>query len=385
MGCARKRPKLMRITVLPAGLFFFLVVFVGGCAPSANLPPRRPDAVPIQVATAVRKTVPVNLRAIGNVEAYSTVSIRARVDGELTGVYFKEGDDVTKGQLLFTLDPRPFRAALDQAKSNLAKDAAQLENAEAEAARSAALLQRGIVSKEQNDLAQTTAEATRSAEQADQAAVENATLQLSYCEIRSPIDGRTGSLLVHTGNLVQASLSSTLVVINQISPIYVDFSVPEQDLSEIREQMAAGKLSVLATAPDDPRAKSAGGTVSFIDNAVDSTTGTVKIKGTFPSRERRLWPGQFVDVELTLTEQRDALLVPSQAVQTGQSGQFVFVVKPDMTVETRPVVSRRTYEGDAVIDQGLESGDTVVTDGQLRLVAGAKVQIKKERSPTRPS
>ncbi len=356
-----------------------LAALAAACDSTQAARPRQREAVPVQVAAVVRKTVPVSLRAIGNVEARSTVSIRTRVDGELTAVLFKEGDEVRAGQLLFTIDPRPYRAALDQAKSNLAKDRAILKNAEAEAARAAALFQRGIVSKEQNDLAQAGAESAGSTVRADEAAVENATLNLGFCEIRSPITGRTGSLLVHAGNLVKGNDQSPLVIINEISPISVLFSVPEQTLSEIQSRLAARRIAVQAFAPNQP-APLASGVLTFTDNAIDATTGTVKIKASFENREHRLWPGQFVNVEVRLSEDANALVVPSQAIQSGQAGQFVFLVRPDMTVEARNVVSNRQYEGEAVVETGLEPGDRVVTDGQLRLAAGTRVRIATEKA-----
>ncbi len=364
------------LPVLAATLL--LLTACSGAGPSAEERPRQAE-VPVVVATAVARTVPVELHAIGTVEAYSSVQVKAQVGGELTSVLFNEGDDVRKGQTLFTIDPRPYQAMLDQARSNLAKDAAQARNAEAEGARTAALFQRGIVSREQNDQAQAAAEAARSAAAADQAAVENASLQLSYCTITSPIDGRAGSLLVHAGNLVKPN-DVPLVVINQIRPIYIDFSLPEQELGAVRRYMAARRLAVQATIPNETGAP-VGGTLSFIDNAVDPATGTVKVKGTFANGDRRLWPGQFVDVNLTLAEQRNAILVPSQALQTGQNGQFVFLVRPNRTVEVRPIVSPRTWDGDAVVAKGLEAGDLVVTDGQLRLAPGAKVNIRGSGTP----
>jgi multidrug efflux system membrane fusion protein len=361
------------------------------------------EAVPVTVATVVQKNIPVQVRVIGTVEAYSTVSIKAQINGPVTKVYFKEGQDVKKGDLLFTIDPRPFEAALKQAEANLARDTAQVQqaeanlakdmaqakNAEVEAQRYAELIKKEVVSKEEYDQRRTNADAfqaairadqaavdnAKAAVRADQAAVDNAKIQLGYCSIRSPIDGRTGSILVHEGNLVKANDTPALLVINQMTPIYVAFSVPEQQLSEIKKYTAAGKLDVEAIIPNDEK-HPAQGVITFIDNAVDSATGTIRLKGTFANHERRLWPGQFVNVVLTLTTQPNAIVIPSQAVQTGQQGPFVFVVKPDLTVESRPIAVGRTVDGETVIEKGLPAGEKVVTDGQLRLVPGAKVEIK---------
>ncbi|MCG3163761.1 MAG: Multidrug resistance protein MdtA [Acidobacteria bacterium] len=359
------------------------------------------EAAPVAVATVSEETVPIEVRAIGNVEAYSTVSVKALIGGELTQVYFKEGQDVKKGEMLFTIDPRPLEAALKQAEANLdrdtaqmkqaqanvARDTAQAKNAEVESRRYAELMEAGVATREQADQSRTNAEALAATVRADQAAVAsfeeamradnaaiaNAKLQLGYCSISSPIDGRTGSLMVHQGNVVKAN-DVPLVTINQVNPIYVTFSVPEKELSEIRKYRAMGKLKVEAVIANDEQ-HPAEGALSFVDNTVDNTTGTIRLKATFDNKERKLWPGQFVNVSLTLTSQPNAVVAPTQAVQTGQSGQYVFVVKPDLTVEARPVVVGRALDGKTVIEQGLQPGEKVVIDGQLRLTPGAKVQM----------
>ncbi|HJY85434.1 MAG TPA: efflux RND transporter periplasmic adaptor subunit [Candidatus Acidoferrales bacterium] len=331
--------------------------------------------VPVLVARVVEKTVPVEVRAIGTAEAYSTVSIKAQVSGEVTQVHFREGQDVRKGQLLFTIDRRPFDAALHQAEANLARDQTQEALAEVQARRYTKLFQEGVSAKEQADQMQANADALKAAVLADKAAVEYAKLQLEYCSIYSPMDGRTGSLMVHAGNLVKANDVPVLVVINQITPIYVNFSPPEDVLPQVKKYMALGRLRVEAFPPDDPRHPGVG-YLSFVDNAVDNATGTVRLKGTFENTDHRLWPGEFVNVVLTVAEQPNALLVPSQAVQTGQGGQFVFVVKSDQTVESRPVVVSRILEGNAIVDRGVRLGEVVVTDGQVGLVPGARVEIK---------
>jgi multidrug efflux system membrane fusion protein len=335
-----------------------------------------PDySAPVTIAKATLATVPIQVHAIGNVEAYSTISVKAQVAARVEKAYFTEGQDVRKGDLLFTLDRRPYDTALQQAEANLAKDQAQLENAKAEAERYTMLFQEGIVSKEQYDSMRTNADGVAASVRADRAAIDKAKIDLSYCTIEAPIDGRTGALLVHPGNLVKDN-DATLVVLNQIHPIYVTFSVPEQHLADIKRYRAEGPLKVEAIIPNQEQ-NPAQGVLTFIDNAVDSTTGTIKLKGTFENPDNRLWPGQFVNVALTLRTQPNAIVVPSQAVQTGQAGQYVFVVKPDMTAEYRPVVVASGVGGETVIQKGLEAGETIVTDGQLRVVPGMKVAARK--------
>jgi len=332
-------------------------------------------AVPVLAATASRMDVPVEVRAVGNVEAYSVVSVKSRVAGEVIKVNFKEGEDVRKGELLFVIDPRPLKAQLRQAEANLAKDKIDLENAKEDVVRYKELLGRGIVAKRDYDQFKTTADALRETVKADSAAVENIRVQLGYTSIYSPIDGRTGNLNVDMGNIVKENDTPYMVVINQVTPIYVTFSVPEQYIPEIRKYSAQGKLKVEAYIQGDLGGPEEG-ELTFIDNQVDSTTGTIKLKGTFANREKRLWPGQFVDTALTLATRPGVTVVPSQAVQTGQSGQYVFVIKPDMTVEQRAVAVGSAYRELSVVDKGLSPAERVVTDGQLRLVQGTKVEIK---------
>jgi len=358
-----------------------LAVGLGGCSKQEAAPP--PPAAPVAVATVEQKAVPLELRGIGTVEAYSTVDVKAQVDGELTGVHFTEGQDVRQGQLLFTIDRQPFEAELKRAEASLARNQAQSQNAQVQAARYTRLVGEGVVAKEQYEDVITNAEALEAAVRADKAAVENAKVKLAYTTISSPIDGRTGSLKVNRGNIVKANdEKSTLVVINQLTPIYASFALPEQDLSTVRRYMGAGKLAVEAAIPQDAGAPAAG-VVSFVDNAVDRTTGTIRLKATFSNADRRLWPGQFINIVLTLAEEKDALVVPSEAVQSGQQGLFVFVVKPDQTVESRTVTVARARGNETVISQGLAAGEKVVTEGHLRLVPGGRVQIKdvQEGSP----
>jgi len=357
----------------------FLAVFSSGCSNEKSKKPVSAP-LPVTISTAIQKTVPVQLRAIGNVQAYSTVTVKSKVGGELVGVHFTEGQYVKKGDLLFTIDPRPYEAALKQAEANLQRDLAKAKSALEDARRYESLIQRQVVSPQQYEKVRSDADALEATVLADRAALENARIQLDYCSIRSPINGRTGSLIIKQGNIIKAD-DINLVIINQITPIDVAFSIPEQFLSEIKKYMALGKLQVEALVPMNEE-KPEKGVITFIDNAVDSNTGTIRLKGTFANRERKLWPGQFVNVVLTLTTEPNAIVVPSQAIQTGQEGQYVFVVKQDLTVESRPVVAGRTIDTETVIHKGLNVDEKVVTDGQLRLYPGAKVEIKTSNSAT---
>jgi len=329
----------------------------------------------VTVGAVIKKTVPVQIRAIGNVEAYSTVSIKARVGGDLTHVYFREGQDVNKGDMLFTIDPRLYKTALESAKANLVRDTALAKKADEDLRRYTELLRDELVSRSQYEQIFANAEALHATVEADKAAVENARLQVEYCTIYAPIAGRTGSLLVNQGNLIKANDDKPMVIINQLRPVYINFSVPEQYLSEIKKYMSAGRLRVQAYIGNEGE-KSEDGVLTFVDNTVDISTGTIKLKATFTNKEKRLWPGQFANSVITLTTKPDSIVIPSQAVQTGQKGQYVFVVKDDMTVETRPVNVIMTLNDESVIERGLKPGEKVVTDGQLRLIPGVKVEIK---------
>ena len=330
-------------------------------------------AAPVKVAKAAKKTVPISLAAIGTGEAYSTVSLKSQVNGALEAVHFTQGDFVKKGELLFSIDARPFKAAVAQAEATLAKDKAQQALDDTQLERYQKLFEAGVAPKEQYDQMASSAKAQAAAVQADEAALEQYKLQLEYCSIFSPIDGRTGALGATPGNLVSQGGQPVLVVIAQVTPLYVDFSVPEQYLGQIKKFMAGGHLSVAATPYGDTQAEK--GELTFVDNAVDNTTGTIKLKGTFPNPNHRLWPGQFSNVSLQLSEDEDAIVVPSAAVQTGQGGDFVYVVKSDSTAEQRTVKTVRTIGTDTVVASGVNAGETVVTDGQLRLIPGIKVQV----------
>jgi membrane fusion protein, multidrug efflux system len=335
--------------------------------------------VPVTVASVVQKSMPIEIRVIGTAEAYSTVAVRAQTTGQLMSVNFTEGDDVRKGQVLFSLDRRPLEAALQQAEATLQRDLAQAANAEAQAQRYQDLSDRGIATREQLDTSRTGAAALRAAVEADRAAVENAKVQLEYATIEAPLSGRTGALMVHEGNLVRANDTAPLVVINQVSPIYVSFAIPESQLPDLKRYMAQGSLRVEASPPNDEERGSMG-RITFVDNTVDPTTGTIRIKGNFPNESRRLWPGQFVNVTVMLTADPNAIVAPTAAIQTGQQGTFVFIVKPDKSVDLQPVTVARSSGTDSVIQTGLKAGDTVVTDGHLRLVPGSRISVKGQES-----
>lgn len=364
-----------RNALLTGVIIAISAAFLGSCSNgNSSQPPKKPVA-PVSVGTVAQKTVPVLLTAIGNVETVSTIQVKSQIGGILDKVHFKEGQDVAKGSLLFTIDPRQYEAQVKQAEANLAKDKAQLENAREEAQRYGELVKKGYVAREQYEQYRTNAAALEATVNADKAMAENAHLQLKYCYIYSPITGRTGNLIAAEGNLIKASADTSMVVINQIQPIYVTFSLPEQNLPEIKKYMAQGKVTVGAYLSKDDKTPEQG-VLTFVDNTVDPTTGTIKLKATFQNAQKKLWPGQFVNVALTLTTQPNALLLPTSAIQTGQSGQFVFVVKKDNTVESRPIAAGRAIGDETVIDKGVTPGETVVTDGQVRLVPGARVEIK---------
>lgn len=344
-------------------------------AQSAN-PARSAAAVPVSVATVAQQTVAVRIQAIGNVEAYATVALKSRVDGQIVEVSFREGQQVSKGAVLFKIDPRPFEAALRQAQANLMRDTAQKEQTRSQERRYQELLRTHFISKEAYAQIRTNADAAEAVALASKAAVENAALQLEYCTIRSPLDGFVGKVMQQLGNMVRASDASPLVVINQVQPIYVNFAVPEQLLSSIRARRAKAQLQVEALPPNSDR-PAATGTLSFIDNSVDTTTGTIKLKAVFPNKNSALWPGQFVNTSLKLYDQPDALVVPSQSVLTGPNGQYAYVVKADMSVEVRKVEVDRVEGDNAIVAKGLTNGETVVVRGQLRLSPGAKVTIAK--------
>jgi multidrug efflux system membrane fusion protein len=334
---------------------------------------KAPPAVPVSIARVVMKDVPVRVHAIGNVEPLTTVAIKARVDGQIDAVRFKEGDEVHAGAVLFELDRRPFEAQLAQAKANLLKDKALLDHAREQEKRNKDLLAQKFISPDAYAQFSTNVETAAATVAADEAAVRSVQLSLDYCTIRAPLTGYAGKVMIQQGNLVKANDTLSLVVINQVVPINVSFSVPESILSDVRRYQADGELHVAAETPGS--GNPAPGKLSFVDNTTDITTGTIKLKAEFPNVDKALWPGQFVNVVLTLTMQKNAIVAPTNAVQNGPNGQYVFVVAPNQTVALRDVKIARAEGDETVIASGLAPGDTVVTAGQLRLAPGTRVTI----------
>jgi multidrug efflux system membrane fusion protein len=391
----------VRALALMAALALF-----AGCSDSGRAQTKSgpPPAVPVGVATVEQRVVPLQVLAVGNVQAYTTVGVKSQVAGQIMTVHFKEGDEVKRGDLLFTIDQRPLQAAVRQAEANVAKDRAQLHQAEANLDRDVAqlenarvqekrygeLVRKELVAREQYDQYRTAMAALEATVQADRAAVENARaaitadeamadsarIQLGYTTIRAPMEGRTGNLLVQAGNVLKSNEDNPLVVIAQIRPIYVSFGVPEGQLAAIKTYRERGTLKVEAVL--DGGQKNVVGAVTFMNNTVDPTTGTIQLKATFPNADHSLWPGQFVDVALTLTTE-SAAIVPAQAVLNGQKGSYVFVVKPDSTAEARPVKIGRRMAREVTIETGVTVGERVVTDGQLRIVPGARVDAKPQK------
>jgi len=338
--------------------------------------PKGSPAIPVSVAQVTQEVVPFRLQAIGNVEAYSTVAVKARVDGQIVEVGFKEGEEARKGQVLFKIDPRPFEAAMRQAEANALRDAAARDQARSQEKRYQELLEKNFVSKEAYAQIRTNAAVAEATAGASLAALDNARLNLEYGTIRAPIEGYAGKIQIQMGNLVRANDVNPLVVINQVRPIYVNFSVPEQRLAEVREHMASRQVAVEALAPGSDHA-AASGTLIFVDNAVDPSTGTIRMRARFPNKENLLWPGQFVNVSVRLFEQADAITIPSRAVQTGPEGQYVYVVDRSMVVDVRRITVQRTEGERAIVASGLAKGEQVVTQGQLRLGPKTRVQIGK--------
>lgn len=332
-------------------------------------------AAPVSVAQVTEREMPVTVHAVGTAAASSTVDIRSQVTGVLLKVGFSEGQDVKAGEVLFTLDARPFQATLDQAMAVLSRDRAQSMNADELLRRSEELLSKGLVPKADRDTLAANAAALRGTLAADTAAVENARLQLQFTKITAPVSGRTGALISHEGALVRANDTTPLVTISQTAPVLVAFAMPARLLPKLRAAKDQGTLKVQASVPGVPES-AATGTISFIDASVDPSTDTIKIKGTFPNTDRMIWPGQYVDVSLQLAVEPHAIVIPTAALQSGQQGQFVYVVRSDKTVDMRPVRVAWTEGATTVIESGLTTDDQVVTDGQLRLTPGAKITVK---------
>lgn len=387
-AAGRLRPSIVLVLLLP-------VLLLSGCASKeqaqAAAAAGRPPA-PVVVASVEQKDIPVQIPAIGNVEAYQTVQIRSQVNGQIQKIFFKEGEDVHQDQLLFQLDKRPFQADLEKVIGQMKRDQAQAENSRLQAERYSGLEKQGIVSNEQADQTRAQAKADSSAVEADKAAVDAARVQLLYTDIAAPIDARAGALLINLGNLVKANDTPYLVQLNQVRPIYVTFSVPEIHLSRVRQYFSSGQLKVLAY-PKGETANPAVGRLTFIDNGVDTTTGTFKLKGTFQNKDRRLWPGEFVDVALELSTQKNAIVVPTKAIQTGQQGEYVYVVRSDSTAESRPVKTVGVYQNLSLVADGLSAGERVIVNGQLRVAPNAKVSVQNTQpaaqadapAPTRPA
>ena len=367
---------LARLQILPAFLLLVMLLASGGCSDNGgnkvkaeNGPKKR--AVPVLIGVSRERTIPVELQAMGTVEPYATVAIKSQITGTLQRIHFKEGADVKKGDILFSLDPRPVAAILGQAQGALVRDRAQLENARKELERYANAAKKGYVSTEQAEQSETKVATLAATIKADEAAVENARLQLEFCTIYAPIDGRTGELPVAEGNLIKANADTAMVTINQVCPIKVSFTVPGKHFADIKKYRDQGSLLVSLTGSEGAPAT---GTFAFLDNAIDQTTGTLRLKAEFANNDRSLWPGQFVEIRLALTSRPNMTVVPTQAVQVGQGGAHVFVVKDDASVEERAITTGMRIDGETVIESGLTPGEKVVTDGQLQLTSGTKVE-----------
>ena len=348
------------------------LLICSACAPKKEKSKVKP-AVPVKVTQAVQKDVPIRVKAIGNIEAFTSVAIKSQVNGQIARVHFQEGSDVQRGALLISIDPEPFRATLNQCEAALVRDQALAKFAREQAARYQGLLKDGIVTRDQYELLESNAVSLAATVASDRATAQSARIQLGYCSIHSPVSGRTGTVALQPGNLVKAN-DLPIVTVNQVSPIYATFSIPEKLLAEVKRAMAAKELKIEAVIPNEPGSTEVG-TVSFLDSSVNAATGTIKLKGVFANRSHKLWPGQFTDVVMTLGLRKNAVIVPTHAVQTSQQGQFVYVVKPDRTVEMRPVTLAAADGEDTVVEKGLGPGEVVVLDGQLRLTPGALVEV----------
>ena len=373
-----KRKKSGTTPIVTIAAISLITAVLNACGRSASGPPPAMPAVPVLTAQAVRKTLPNQLHEIGTVEAFATVNIKSRIEGHLVAIHFKEGDFVTRDQLLFSLDARPADANVRQAAANLARDEAQAAQARTDEARYLYLWQEQVGSHQQYDQAHASAGTWTATVAADQAALDTARLGLQYTAIRAPLDGRTGNLQSHLGDLIKPDADTPLVTLTQIQPIYVNFAIPERELPAVRERMKAHPLEVDAAIPNaTAQEPPEHGLLSFVDNTVDRTTGTILLKGLFQNENLRLWPGAFVNASLTLNAIRDAIVVPSAAIQTSQQGTFVFVVGADQRVAMQPVATGVRVDDETVVERGLAAGQTVVTDGQLRLAPGAMVTVKQ--------
>ncbi|WP_353114880.1 efflux RND transporter periplasmic adaptor subunit [Nitratidesulfovibrio sp.] len=396
---AHARRAAVHLPVLPIlpilSVLAVMLVLLAGCSGGDDAARAKPQKRPVPVATALaeKRDLPVVVRTVGNVEPYATVSVKSRVDGQIVGVHFREGQDVRKGDLLFSVDRRALEAALNEAEARLQRDRVLLAKADEDVRRFERLVADGYVSRDQYEQYRSSADSLRATVRADEASVETARVQLSYTTITAPMSGRAGQVKVDLGNMVRAGADTVLVVIDQIEPIYVGFSLPEMHLATARARMAAGGVPVQARVPgsggggDEVAAR---GTVAFVDNTVNTATGTIRMRGTFANETRVLWPGQFVDVYVELGEVPGAVVVPAQAVQTGSQGLFTYVVGQDNTVQLRKVRTGLAHDGQVVIEEGVAAGERVVIDGHLRLTPGAVVEEKasagaaSDGQPTKP-
>ena len=376
---------------LPSTIVLFLfsaLLFISGCGNKEQVQAARGSGgrppAPVVIASVEQRDIPVQIKGIGNVEAYQTVLIRSQVNGQIQQIFFKEGEDVREGQPLFRLDKRPFQADLEKAIGQMKHDQAQAENSRIQAERYSQLEKEGVASQEQAEQLRAQAKADASAVEADNAAVDAARVQLQYTDIVAPIKARAGALMINLGNLVKANDTPYLVQLNQVTPIYVTFSVPESNLDRVRRRFTSGQLKVLAY-PKGQSDQPAEGRLTFIDNGVDTTTGMFKLKATYQNTDRRLWPGQFVDVALELSTQKNAVVVPTRAIQTGQQGEYVYVVRADSTAESRPVKTAGAYQNLTVVSDGLKIGEHVIVNGQLRVSPNAKVVVQGTLPETQPA
>ena len=368
------RAGLLLLALVAGGSLYYTTTQGEAVDKTAKAKKERAGA-PVRIAKVTQQTIPVRVGAIGTVQANSIVHIKSRVDGQIMSAGFREGQKVNKGDLLFQIDPRPFLAQLRLAEANRARDMAQLEKAKSDLKRYSALSNKGFSSQQRFEEARAAVDVFTAAIRAGEQAIEIARLNLEFTTINSPVTGRTGKMLVYPGNLVEANKDPPLVTINETQPIHVGFSVPEHYLAEIKQRMAADRLMVSVTIPED-KGPPVSGRVTFIGNEVDASTGTILLKATFENTDDRLTPGQFVNVSMTLSAIESALVVPTRAIQVNQNGSFVFVVKEDKTVEMRPVDVGPQADDVTVLLKGVSVGETVVTDGQLRLSPGAKVVPK---------
>ena len=376
---ARRRWWLIGVVAALVATAAIVGYLASGTGASGAAKGRAPAAVPVSVVTVAQQPMPVRIAAIGNVEPFATVSVKARVDGQIVDVSFKEGEEVREGQVLFRIDPRPFEAALRQAEATHQRDIAAAAQARSQEKRYLELLEKNYVSKDAYAQFRTNAETAEAVAAASRAATENARLNLDYCTIRSPINGFAGKVLIQRGNLAKANDAAPLIVLNQVRPVYVNFAVPEQNLDAIRTYMARGPLAVSALPPGSTH-RADGGKLVFVDNAVDASTGTIRLRAQFANQDLALWPGQFVNVAVTLYEQAAAIVVPADSVQNGPQGQYVYVVNAEQTAELRTVKVERVDGGSAVVADGLKPGETIVTQGQLRLGPGTKVTLRKPQA-----